>query len=51
MSFSNAQVIGYEHEWARGKLYLFGLPGIAVLGGLLNFLLEPGPWQDHASLP
>ena len=43
--FSNAQVIGYKHEWARGKLYLFGLPGIAVPGGLLDFLPELGPWR------
>jgi len=47
----NAQVTGYEHGWARGKLYLFGLPGIAVSGDLLNFLPEPGPWRDRASLP
>ena len=49
--FSNAQVTSYEYEWARGKLYLFGLPGIAMPGGLLNFLPEPGPWRDRASLP
>ena len=51
MRFSNAQVIGYEYEWARGKLYLFGLSGIAAPGGLLDFLLERGPWRDHVPLP
>ena len=51
MRFPNAQVIGYEHEWARGKLYLFGLLGIVVPGGLLDFLPELGPWRDRVSLP
>ena len=41
----------YEHEWARGELYLFGLPGIAVPGSLPNFLPEPGRWRNRASLP